>query len=129
MVTETTIYDDYVLLADVIKVDEPDTVTPSMVYNRAAELVRHGWTQLCYARTVTGNQVGPLHAEADKWCMFGAVSRAAHDLGFPIMDLPGINNIRPKWNDEEDRTQDEVVAALLEMAKSYDNQGNNANVR
>lgn len=94
-------------------------VNLSAVYYRAAELVKKGWTQFCYARTSNGIKINPLDDEATQWCITGSLLRSANDLGFPFDSLPRYVQYNPNWNDDPERTQEEVANVLLELAGNF----------
>lgn len=60
---------------------ETPVVTAADVLERAAALVRQGWTRGWYARDEYDAEVGAAEATACKWCLVGAISRARTELG------------------------------------------------
>ena len=92
----------------------------SAVYYRASELIKSGWTQFYYARTRNDIRVNPLHEEAAKWCYTGSLIKSCADLDFDFSNLPRYyNKYNPDWNDAPERTQEEVLGVLLEIAAMH----------
>lgn len=99
------------------------------VLDAAADLLSKpgAWTQGAYARDADGNDlvsnddgvVVPLQAVC--FCLYGAV---AYVEGETISEskagqfLEGLNVSAIEWNDDPERTQDEVVAKLREAAQA-----------
>lgn len=85
----------------------------------AAQYVERGWTQGAYARSASSHRVAILSPRAVRFCMVGAIARAATDLAvaeWPVClavmaELPPGAGLSV-WNDAPDRTQAEVVALL-----------------
>lgn len=113
------------------------------ILRRAAELIEPegAWTQKAFSRNADGSV--DKDGEDDEpdgiaespvcWCALGAIATAAgHDLfgrGYPLAGLVKevelglrqvVNRDIPTWNDEPDRQQDEVVAALREAAQAIE---------
>ena len=88
--------------------------------DRTSAIIKRGWTQGVYARNENGDVVGPLDRTACKWCLRGALRRAAEDSPLEITSFTALK-ARMKadraleaelnqqsfssWNDEEGRTQ------------------------
>ena len=108
----------------------------------AANLVSTGWNQARYAESDDFMEVGPSTPEAASWCLMGALIRAYEmnggdvfcdeDEGEIAWDShdPAVLDINdalvtvilehdpefyslPKWNDNPNRTKDEVVEVLI----------------
>lgn len=93
----------------------------------AKRLVEKGWTQKVLARDSQGNETGELGSKATCFCVIGACMRAKKDISpnpytgiafndnqnllRTILTLQNFGEIRfvDEWNDEEDRTQEQVV--------------------
>ena len=96
------------------------------VLRRAGELVEQGWCRFYLAMTGTGICFeGPTSPKAVQWCARGAIQRAAHELDVAdesdrVEDLAGENYGGAfglaHWNNDPERTADEVAAALREAA-------------
>ena len=78
------------------------------VLKRAAELIRQGWTQGYYA-------------DGDKFCAMGAIHKGYVDCSaspfviqccFDALHKQINDTSIGRWNDQKERTQDEVIAAL-----------------
>jgi hypothetical protein len=99
-------------------------VKPSEVLLAARELVAGGWTKGAFARTARGQSVSFRAKQANCFCLFGAVARAAGREGGPSMRYlnrvvttetdPDISIVR--YNDEPERTHLNVVVALEKAA-------------
>ena len=101
-------------------------MTLKAIYLRAANLVREGWCQHVLARDKNGNKlyVGDLE-RAVAHCVLGSMT-AANDMELEDCDAAwlkldalvrnrhGVSALT--WNDASERTQDEVVDLLLELA-------------
>lgn len=103
----------------------------SRVYTLAADIVDRGWTQGVMACNKLNEQVPIESTSATCFCLSGAVFKAASVL-YPLIGLDKYilsgkvgDKIRSKhnsfynnahWNDEPDRTKEEVIALLHEMA-------------
>lgn len=84
------------------------------VLKLARKLVRKGWTQNTSARTAQGFRCDYLASDATHFCLSGAMHAAASKLHLhvPPIRVPCYGNDWPSWNDEEGRTQAEVLALL-----------------
>jgi len=93
------------------------------LFRRARDLVAKGWTQGCHAISTDGTACDPTAINACKWCLDGALIRAAREAPesiryFDIKQvLKAANNWSydfryADWNDVKGRTQDEVLSAL-----------------
>jgi hypothetical protein len=84
----------------------------------ARALIERGWTQLVSARDCDGNPVDCDQPNAVSFCAVGAVSRAydcdydascpAHEIVSRVVGTVWVD----QWNDVEERTQAEVLAAF-----------------
>jgi hypothetical protein len=100
-------------------------MTPADALEKAAELVRAGWIQ------------GDYYDDAEtQFCAMGALSKACGERN--LLEGVGIGSPLPLaraalveqvgtalvtvWNDHPERTQDEVVEAMLQAAKILRNQ-------
>ena len=102
----------------------------SEVYNKAADMVESGWTQNAYARDSQEKPTYPCRNNAESWCLSGALIAAVYnlrggvyyssddaekafklseDLGLPCGDTA-------EWNDNPDRTKEQVVDLLRDAA-------------
>lgn len=103
------------------------------VLDGAGELVKEGWTQGEWARDATGARVHPESTGACRFCMEGALKRAASKLEPDCRARRGnlvhgatlaiertladeLEGEIADWNDEEGRTQEEVVAVIGQAA-------------
>jgi hypothetical protein len=78
------------------------------------------WTQGKYAADRDGHTVDPRSPKAVCWCARGARARAAGEFENRTHDfLRRVVGDRQtiRWNDDPDRTQAEVVAALRQAAE------------
>lgn len=104
----------------------------STILERAAELIEPAgkWASMGgmaqSAKNSHGNGVDPRSAEAECWCVYGAIVRAASDLHLggmysacDALDLHLGTDARGtiRWNDSQGRTQTEAVQALREAAR------------
>ena len=92
--------------------------------DRAAEVIERGWNQGWFAVDKDGNKVSARSKDACKWCVLGAVEKAADELGLKNGDwmkivgrvqwAAGIDEYGSlcRWNDDPNRTQEEVAAML-----------------
>lgn len=98
------------------------------VVRGAIELIQKGWTQKALARNEGGWTVSPTHEGACTWCIEGALFKAKWDL-FPDKEDEHLDPMASRlvaffrapiseWNDQEDRTQSEVVEAMKEFLNS-----------
>lgn len=78
------------------------------------------WTQRAYARKSDGESCRSEDRDAVCWCMSGALRRCAMDDGYTdgsklarLMEKIGVP--LSIWNDNPNRTHEEVVAALKEF--------------
>lgn len=98
------------------------------VLDRAAELLAKGWCRGTYARDSKGNECMTTSPKAVTFCMVGALMRAAKDLKIKkdwnisckleseISAL--LDQHVPHFNDNNERTQEEVVDFLLNVRYS-----------
>lgn len=63
------------------KVDERDRRLAVLLLEKAAQVIRRGWTQHAQARRADGGSCGATHPDAVSWCMLGARDRAMFELG------------------------------------------------
>jgi len=95
------------------------------IFDRAAQLVESGWSQGVSARSDDGTVCRWESPDAKAFCAMGAVARALHESGWwcpetqsaalvllqqRVARLGGKST--PKWNDDQARTREEVVAML-----------------
>lgn len=94
------------------------------ILNRAADrLSKEGaWAQRALAKTLDGTHVAPNNSDACSWCAIGAIRAETKDvylhhrveialgkaIGTPYLTI---------WNDDPERTQDEVVATFRKAAQ------------
>ena len=103
----------------------PSTVADTL--DAAAELLSKpgAWTQGAYARDADGEDLLDANdnlmvpPEAVCFCLYGAVAYIEDDTvrgGEACQYLERLGISATEWNDEPERTQDEVVAKLREAA-------------
>ena len=110
----------------------------SEVYNEAVNLIEKGWTQNAFARNSLGRMVSPCEDEAKSWCLTGALVAAVNNLregstytatnARKVLELTNnlglANNDEVQWNDDPDRTKEQVVRLLQKAATlSYISEG------
>ena len=104
------------------------TPTPADILNRAADLVKAGWTQHSLAIDAQGKNVDYRSADVVKVCLVGALDRAGFMLGSERFEpthraaedllnraLPDICIV--SWNNDPARQQSEVVELLRKCAQ------------
>lgn len=100
----------------------------------AASLLSQGWCQHYLATNADGTPMFTNSPQATRFCMYGAVSRAAHDLKIEWTDdLPNATlkilhapNLSPlswqialaRYTDYPARTQAECVAKMIAIAEA-----------
>ena len=92
--------------------------TPQAILNAAADLIeRTGWTQMYIACDKDGDSCDPCSPAAVCFCLLGALDAqcsdkehwySAHKLLLRRIIGPSVS----LWNDDPDRTKEEVIAAL-----------------
>lgn len=100
----------------------------SEVLDKAADLIEPdgAWTQGVNARDADGNPTSALDDTATCWCALGAIahiddSRRAYLYACALsQQVWAVRRFRdvPHWNDDPERTQAEVVAALRAAAQA-----------
>lgn len=97
------------------------------ILNQAADLLEKpgAWTQGAYGRDASGEPIPEWHERCTCWCAAGAVwavlgkGASTRDLEPALdvlaRDLP--RRLVSEWNDEQGRTQSEVVEALRQAAR------------
>jgi len=101
---------------------------------RAAEVVETGWTQCELARDASGMECKPSDSTAVCWCAEGALRRVfrgsadqdAYSVAFSRLHDAAAAKLRAAgrwhvaalavWNDDEDRTADQVATMMRECA-------------
>ena len=99
-------------------------------FKEGRKRVKAGWTQGIWARDITGATVATDDSSAVEWCAIGAVkgpnqNAALHWLRHVIqlemdpmeVEVLILAQFIIDWNDEKDRTQEEVVAAFDEVIR------------
>ena len=107
-------------------------------FELARELVEHGWTQGAYVRSPAGWAV-PIHARAvRRVCAAGAIDRVGWVLDLTLTEREELRALAiselgigdetarnalalERWNDDPDRTKDDVLALydrVLERARN-----------
>lgn len=89
------------------------------------------WTQLTPARNEDDHKCTPESKLARKWCLTGAITRAASELNAynedtidrAIQHVRDTLDLRPMqslqwWNDEKDRQHGEIIDALRRARKA-----------
>lgn len=99
--------------------------TVAEVLTEAADLCERGWCQDAFAMDSDGQEVSSGDPSACRFCAHGAVNRAsnawpvAHEaiscLAY-LLKESSLPEVVMTWNDDEARTQAEVVAKLREAA-------------
>ena len=89
---------------------------------KPSEFVRKGWTRKAYARNEKRLDVPVEDSTAVTWCSLGAINASfgpdVVEAGeFKLFVEESIGRILTIWNDEDERTQDEVIE-VLETAES-----------
>jgi hypothetical protein len=85
---------------------------------KAYELLEKAdWTQGAFARDSKGVYVDLYSEEAVSFCSVGAIGRANCGEAYPHHKVVALCNLLEvnlltKWNDDPDRTKEEVIAAL-----------------
>ena len=109
------------------------------VYKSILDIVKAGWTQGRYAAAKDNVTCNPLSMEACKWCSTGAIMSVigydpslggSYDYGTAkLTDVlhdhvkfleefdPRLDGCLWKWNDHEDRTQEDVIQLFTEVIK------------
>lgn len=104
----------------------PRTQTIVKVLRAAARIVNKGWTQGTFARDAQNRYVEYDSPEAVKFCMSGALSRAALELKVSCDYDGAVRAIRssspirrglPGYNDDVSRTKTQVSRALHRAAR------------
>lgn len=96
------------------------TVSEIEVLREARRLIAEvGWTQGTFARNAGGADVSPRSPQATCFCAAGAIIRANDgcDMGFSSPGISAVEHVIDErwidaWNDREERTRDEVLAAF-----------------
>lgn len=98
----------------------------------AARLVAASWTQHADARASDGSAVDPWHNDAVSWSLLGALvasyerllalgdaTVALSALAVACLQLADVvdSDSLAEWNDQPDRTQDDVLAAIDTAAR------------
>jgi hypothetical protein len=90
------------------------------ILDRAAEVVKEGWTQGTFARDATGANVPWGSPSATCFCAEGSIYRTAKFGSNAVPALAAFQDFLGvliwRWNDASRRTQSEVVAKLREAA-------------
>ena len=108
------------------------------ILTKARHLVREPkwWVQGLAAQTKSGRRVHCFDPKAHCFCMTGAVSRAAHDLGYvgwttepavfkamtEALKIEGREVAVFTWNDMPERTHNEVLKAFDDTIESLKQQ-------
>lgn len=88
-----------VIEREVVTTAPPREVTTSDVLHRAADLIEEfGWCKSVAARDSEGAKVSPLSNRAISFCLAGAITRAAADLGYEgSAGYPYDNELAPDY--------------------------------
>ena len=105
----------------------------SEIYNEAADLVEKGWSQNAFARNKNGFSVDPGGDGATSWCLSGALWLVTYGKGtfnrpsdyrtsilYKLVQDLKLKKFVAAWNDDPDRTQEDVVKLLRDAAKQAD---------
>ena len=111
------------------------------ILTKARHLVREPkwWIQYAGAETLSGGKVHCFDLKAHCFCMTGAISRAAHDLGCDSwsnepevykamtesLKIEGREVAMFRWNDMPERTHNEVLKAFDDTIESLKQQRDN----
>ena len=99
----------------------------SHIYNKAADLVEKGWIQGEMAKDKNGNSCSSHSENATHWCLagalnlacFGSISSSSYDS---LVFFLSLDDPMTTWNDDLNRTQEDVVELLRDAAKRADEQ-------
>ena len=97
----------------------------SHIYNKAADLIEKGWVQGELAKDKNGDSCSSHNKNATHWCLagalnlagFGSISPSSYDNLISFLSLDDPITI---WNDDFNRTQEDVVGLLRDAAKRAD---------
>ena len=86
----------------------------------ARALIEKGWATGIWARDADGEYCDAQSPSAVCWCSAGAIAAARGMIEFDALYTPEASLLRgaiggkpiPQWNDDLDRTKDEVLAAF-----------------
>ena len=99
----------------------------SEIYNKAANLVEKGWTQDAMARNEQGAEVYSNSRYAISWCLGGALNCASQGFSLnrrvELRKYLGLDLDVPSWNDDPNRTKEDVIKLLRDAAKRADKEG------
>lgn len=109
----------------------PKEATPKKVLKRAAKVIERGWTQRALAKDDLGQRVLPESENAVCWCAYGAIDRAAVELGVDVESEVALNaeslasslaweryrTSLPGFNDRVAKSGEEVAKLLKDAAK------------
>lgn len=100
-------------------------MTDAELYNKAADIIKKGWTQNAFARNEEGFSVTPDGKDATSWCLTGALWLVVRGNKNPkeyYGDVPltvhnliknlGLRESAGVWNDDPNRTKEEVIELL-----------------
>ena len=99
---------------------------------RPSDYLKRGWCQGAEARNAAGEDVDEFIGDPVSWCPIGATfaaypgmdGYATREALFGAIDRMLKDDEVSNWNDDPDRTQEEVVAFMLEVEKGVlDEQG------
>lgn len=89
-----------------------------------SQYLEKGWTQGTFARDKDGNPVNEYNSSALCWCASGAISAAfpmSYEIDLAVKLTKEIEKITKTkivlWNDDEDRTHEEVIYIVREAEK------------
>ncbi|MFL5910727.1 MAG: hypothetical protein ACJ768_09205 [Gaiellaceae bacterium] len=99
---------------------------------RASDLIGHGWTQHAESRDAAGGAVDPWQPSATCWSLLGALVAALEEQTDRGDDLPLAqladaldalalfvdSDSLADWNDDPQRSQDEVIGVLSAAAEA-----------
>jgi hypothetical protein len=112
-----------------------NNVSVRQVLLQAADLIETGWHQGSMAVDATGKPVFAVNPQACRFCMLGAMTRAAYELcneqnGFAQANLvsDAMETVRPllpgfslsMFNDRQDQTAENVARVLRQAAEVSD---------
>lgn len=99
--------------------------TTRQILTEAKGYVEQGWCQGVYAQDENGHSVESQSPQAVRWCLYGAISKASEitvidpdTFNFLRINFPSIQGgYFSIWNDEKERTQEDVVDLLNKAIK------------
>ena len=89
----------------------------------AGGLIREGWCQGAFAANARGEAVGVEDDDACRFCALGAIDRVAYSSNESRLASDCLERVigceAAGWNDHEERTKEEVLAAFDAAARRF----------